>query len=122
MIGKTGNLSNPYEELTQEFSVSSRGAFTPTQIIDDFEKNWESEFTPYSFEFNGKTYAKQLHMQSDWLDPAFLELIEQALEENQVDGKIYYCLDNGQASGYIFLNNQQYQFLKENQSELFPEF
>jgi hypothetical protein len=31
-----------------------------------------------------------------------MELLKKDLKENGVDGDIYYCLDNGQESGYIF--------------------
>jgi len=119
---ETGNLENPYEELTTEFSEASRGAFTPINIIDEFESSWEKETVNYAFEFEGTLYQETLQMNSDWLDPMFMELIENAIKENNVKGKIYYCLDNGQAAGYIFLTSSQYKFLKKNQPELFPEW
>jgi len=118
---ETGNLTNPYEELTRTFAVISRGAFTPTEITDQFEKDRESKTTPYGFRFKGKWYGEQLAMNSDWLDPAFFDLIKKALQENGVDGEYYYCIDDGQASGYIFLTRKQYDYLKARQPELFPE-
>ncbi|MCB0610193.1 MAG: hypothetical protein KDD12_20895, partial [Lewinella sp.] len=74
----------------------------------------------YGFEFNGKIYHRDLTAQSDWLDPQFMELIDIALKENKVDGAIYYCMDDGQAAGFIFLNEKQYAYLKAHQPALFP--
>lgn len=119
---ETGNLENPYEELTISFKDASRGIFDPMNIIDEFEKSWEKETVNYSFQLNDKKYEEKLKMHSDWLDPAFMELIDRSIEESNVNGKIYWCLDNGQAAGYIILNDEQYRYLKENQSELFPGF
>ncbi|MCU0354589.1 MAG: hypothetical protein MUD08_12770, partial [Cytophagales bacterium] len=113
---ETGNLHNPYEELTKAFADVSRGAFTPTEIIDQFEKDWNKKTTPYGFRFKGKTYSEQLNMNGDWLDSRFFELIEEALADNGVDGKFYLCVNDG----YIFLTQNQYEYLKETQPELFP--
>ena len=99
---ESGNLENPYEELTLEFAASSRGAFTPTLINDNFEKDEKNKTTRYGFTLKGKRHETDLEMQSDWLDPKFMELIETALTEHNIDGEIYRCLDNGQAAGYIF--------------------
>jgi hypothetical protein len=49
-----------------------------------------------------------------------MKLIEKAIAEHHVDGKFYYCLDDGQAGGYIFLTDAQYAYLKANQPGLFP--
>ncbi|MDG1571951.1 hypothetical protein OZ410_06455 [Robiginitalea sp. M366] len=118
---ETGNLENPYEELTISFSEASRGKFTPTNIVDTFAEDWQSEHSSFSFEFNNSKYASTLNMASDWLDPEFLSLIKKALADNQIDSNIYYCLDDGQASGYILLTQNQYETLSESQPELFEE-
>lgn len=118
---ETGNLTNPYEELTLAFAEASRGAFTIKKVKDNFEESFDKKSVNYSFKFKGKTYKKELIMFSDWLDPRFMKTIEQALEEHNIDGRFYHCIDDGQASGYIFLNKNQYQYLKEHQPELFSE-
>ncbi len=76
--------------------------------------------TTYSFRFENKTDNKQLAMNGDWLDSAFLELIRIALEENSIDRNYYYCITDDQDGGYIFLTKRQYDYLKEHQPELFP--
>lgn len=118
---ESGNLENPYEELTKEFGEASRGYFTPTNIKDFFESSWDNEqkTTYYSFDFGGVTYEEDLEIMSDWLDTLFMELIERALNENNIDGKIYTCIDDGQAAGYIFLTKAQYKYLNKNQPEIF---
>lgn len=111
---ETGNLENPYEQLTNEFMYASRGAFKITDITDEFKKGWQrARRVKYGFTMNGKRYEKMLQFEDDWLDPGFLELLETALAEQKVDGSIYYCVDGGQVAGYIFLTATQYQFTKE---------
>ncbi|WP_052600370.1 hypothetical protein [Aureispira sp. CCB-QB1] len=116
---ETGNLENPYEELTKEFREASRGAFNPRNIIDEFEKSWGNTSTLFSFEFKGKKYEANLLMNRDWLDPEFMELIEKALVENKVDGRIYPCISDGQVGGYIFLSKKQYQKLNKKYPQFF---
>jgi hypothetical protein len=119
---ESGNLKNPYEELTTKFSFASRGAFTPTNITDEYKKGWEkAKKIKYSFTFNSKKYEAMLPFKGDWLEPEFLNMIKRALKENNVDGDIYYCIDNGQEGGYIFLTEEQYRFIKENYPDLLKE-
>ena len=47
--------------------------------------------------------------------------IKPVLKENNVDGDIYYCIDNGQEGAYIFLTGEQYRFIKENYADLLKE-
>ncbi len=119
---ETGNLENPYEELTLAFGEASRGAFTPTNIVDTFEKSWEMETTSYAFDFKGKTYHKELAVETDWLDYNFMELMEKAMDEHGVDGSFHDCCGSGQFSGYIFLSNVQHKYLKENHPALFSDY
>lgn len=119
---ESGNLENPYEELTRKFADASRGAFTPTSIVDEYRKGWEkAKEIKYGFTFNGHRYETALKFETDWLDPAFMELIEKAMKENKVDGRIYYCVDDGQASGYIFLSSKQYEFMKSAYPDLLKD-
>jgi hypothetical protein len=119
---ETGNLENPYEELTKAFADASRGLFKPEAIVDEFPKGFKkAKEIKYGFTFNNHRYETMLKFESDWLDPEFMELIKKALKENNVDGNIYYCLDNGQESGYIFLSSRQYEFIKANYSDLLKD-
>ncbi len=120
---ESGNLENPYEELTLKMAAMSRGEFTPTNVTDDFEEN---AFKPgavihYSFDFNGKHYSADLSADDDWLAPQFFELIQTALKENHAQGQFYQCIDNGQEAGYIYLNKVQRDFLAQHYQELIIE-
>lgn len=119
---ETGNLQNPYEDLTRRFEKASRGAFTLTNVIDEFEKGRDSaDKVKYSFTLKGKKYETMLEFNSDWLDPKFMELLSRALEENKVDGAIHYCIDNGQEGGHIFLTAKQHAFVKKNYPDLIKD-
>jgi hypothetical protein len=50
-----------------------------------------------------------------------MELLKKALKENGVDGDIYYCLDNGQESGYILLSSNQHKFIQAQHPDLLNE-
>ncbi len=115
---ETGNYINPYEELTLQFAEISRGLFQPEHIIDEMESHWEEKTTPYGFDFMGESYFMVMPMMADWLSPDFIVLIEKALAENKIDGKIYMCSNDEQASGYIFLTEKQHRFF----SEKYPGF
>lgn len=115
---ETGNLENPYEELTQAFGEITRGLFTPTNIVDEFAKSWEKPTTLFSFDFKGKTYSTSLKMERDWLDPTFMSLISTALKEQGIEGDFYPCLNNGQAGGYMYLSKEQHQQLEK----MYPQF
>ena len=119
---ETGNLENPYEELTLAFAAASRGAFRPRSITDAFAESWDNPTTTFSFDFLGQTYATDLSMDGDWLDGSFLELIQQTLVEAGIDGRYYYCVDGGQVGGYIFLTADQYRYLTEEQPGFFPGY
>lgn len=107
----------PYEEVTLDISMASRGDFTPTSIIDQYQ-NSHNQTVEYGFEFNGKSYLQLLELQSDWLDPAFFELIEKAMEENKLKGKLYQCYDGIYELGFLYLNQKQYKFLVKHQKSL----
>ena len=84
---ESGNLENPYQELTVEFGQISRGKFNPTRIVDEFEKGFKGQKSvKFFFVFDGKKYESALPFNGDWLDPHFMEMIRQALRDKDVDG------------------------------------
>ena len=119
---ETGNLENPYVELTQALAAASRGAFSPTNIQDNFAARWEEEFVDFSFQYAGRHYQEKLRMNGDWLDPRFMHPIGRAMTDNQVKGKFYYALDDGQAAGYLFLTPDQHAALLREQPDFFPDY
>jgi len=121
---ETGNLENPYEDLTRQFANASRGAFTPSYIVDGFKKGWpppDTKTIRYGFTFNGKRYESDLKFNGDWLEPEFFDMIRQALKDHHIDGDFYYCISDGQASGHIFLSREQYAFVKEKYPDLLKD-
>jgi hypothetical protein len=118
---ESGNLENPYEEITLDFAAASRGIFTPTNITDNFKKDWKNKATQYGFTFKNKRYEAELEIKTDWLDPKFEQLIEQALKEQDAETAIYSCVSNGQESGYVLLNKSQYDYLKKFHPKFFEK-
>ena len=120
---ETGNLTNPYQELTNRFGLASRGVFNPVNIKDDFGIALDKEKkVEYSFSFMNKIYSSQLDMQGDWLDPKFMAIIEKSLSENEIDGKFQFCYDNGQETGFIFLSQKQLEFIESKYPDLIVKY
>lgn len=114
---ETGNFKNPYEELLEEIANISGRLFNPIQIIDTFEKSQKEKTTKLSFILNKKKYSQDLKMNGDNLDYAVITMVDKAMEEQNLGGKIYYCAENS----FIFLTKAQYNYLKEMQPKLFSE-
>lgn len=115
-----GNMKNPYEELTNKFAKASKGNFQPKDIVDNFKialgKNEKTVF--FSFNILGKKYERDLKLMGDWLDPRFLNLINNAIQDLQIDGRFYDCINDEQYDGYIFLTNRQYEFIKKEYPQI----
>lgn len=119
---ETGNLENPYEELTKKFVAASRGALPIIHTVDEYNKGWKkAKKVKYGFTIRGKKYETMLAFKDDWLDPAFLGLIKRAIKENHIDGNLIYCMDNGQEGGYIFLNARQEAFIRNHYKGMLKE-
>ncbi|MFK8164865.1 MAG: hypothetical protein AB8H12_20635 [Lewinella sp.] len=119
---EAGNLENPYEELTTKLARASRGFFSPTKITDKFARNMDQKTTPFSFTLNGAKYEQNLRMESDWLDPGFLELIREALSAQSIKGDFHYILNDGQAAGYVFLMEEQREAILNRYPDFFPKY
>ncbi|NJN56253.1 MAG: hypothetical protein HC879_01530 [Leptolyngbyaceae cyanobacterium SL_5_9] len=107
---ETGNTVNPYQEFTREFAVASRGAFTPTDISNEFD--WDNETAGQSFTINGTRYSTKLEFQGDWLDPEFFTFIKEVVEETSPEGKFYPLYGEYELIGYLFLTEQQHRTLE----------
>jgi hypothetical protein len=120
---ETGNLENPYEDLTKQLAGISRGAVTITSIVDEYKKGWyeKKKKVKYGFTLNGKKYEAMLRFEMDWLDPDFITLLKRAVKDNGIDGSWYQCIFNGGDSGYIFLTAKQFRFIKEQYPDLLNE-
>lgn len=57
----------------------------------------------------------------DGIDPGFVSLIDKALEEQQIDGRIYGYISDTEWAGFLFLTLSQYSYLKTKHPTLFEE-
>lgn len=103
-------LDQPYKKVILEFARLSRGVFTPTEIEDNFCPS--ADYAEISFMFKGKKYAKRLEVWADWFDGSFLELIMQAMDDNELPGKFYSLGSGEDGFAYIFLSPTQYEYLQ----------
>lgn len=111
---ESGNIENPYAELTNEFASASKGAFAPTQVADGFDLDKES--MEYSFILGEKRYITKLKINDDWLDPDFFHFITKVVADTATTGKFYPLYNRGDlfpdSNQYIFLTNEQQQVLE----------
>ena len=114
------NLKDPYAELLKEFSKISHGVFNPTNIFDNFKTPIENKVT-VKFKLNEKEYSKDLRVQDDWIDVAFIDFVKHAVSENKLMGQFYELYEGGQGANIIYLTPQQYEFLKKNKLVVFAE-
>jgi len=112
-----GNLDDPYAEILREFGNISHGIFKPVNISDNFSKP-KSNKVAVKFTLNDKTYSLHLKYESDWVDVAFFDQINKAVEENHLPGR-FYELYNGDFGCFIFLTATQFDYLKTNKLLLF---
>lgn len=107
-----GNLENPYEEIIIELAKISHFEFNPKNISDNFdiEKNKE---VIVEFTLNSQHYKKAFVIESDWIDHRFIEFIMTLPEKHRLNGKYYYLDSDGQGLGFIFLTEEQHNYLKE---------
>ena len=106
------DANQPYKKAIEEFAALTHGEFKPTNIKDNF--SFDKTEAEISFDFNGKKYKNTVEVTGDWYSGEFLGLINKAIKENNLTGKFYYLPDGGQASTHIYLNQNQYNFLKSN--------
>lgn len=114
---------HPYQDNVMKFAIKSNGLFTPNNIIDNFyeDKVKEKEKTQFGFQFKGKQYEMELDNYYDGIDPGFVSLIDKALEEQQIDGRIYGYISDTEWAGFLFLTLSQYSYLKTKHPTLFEE-
>lgn len=107
------NLKNPYEELLKEYSKISHGEFNPTEISDDFDLE-KNKFETLKFKIGKNSYTKKFKIESDWIDTDIFGFIKSVVTENNLKGQFYELFSDGQDVSIIFLNKDQYNYLKDN--------
>lgn len=100
-----------YAEVTRLLAAYSRKAFAPTSIVDEYNPDAKSSFQ-YGFTFRSKQYSTKLQQMDDWLDPAFYELIQTAIKENDKEGK-FFALWPSDGLTVVYLTFKQFAQLKQ---------
>jgi hypothetical protein len=116
-----GNLEDPYAELLREFSVISRGVFKPQNITDEFPSSLKNKKALVKFTINEKEYSMELPPETDWVESAFFDLVNQALADNKVNGKFHDLYTGDQIASIIFLTAEQAEYLRTNKLLLFGD-
>ena len=105
--------NQPYAEAIKKFASITREEFKPENIQDNF--SFDNVRVTVGFSLGGKQYWTSVDIQGDWYDEGFLTLINQALEENNLEGRFYDLPDGGQISHHIYLTASQYEYLKTHE-------
>lgn len=115
------NVTTPYQELTRALAAASRGAFAPQNIVDQSEKAWrqQKKKVKFGFELNGKKYKTNLTFHYDWLDSGFLDLIDQACQEQGLALKVVSCHSMLHGSFLLMISPAQEAALLKLDAHLF---
>lgn len=93
------DLSEDYIEILNGVSAMSGDEFLLTNPAENLDRvDWD-EWTgiiEVSFLVNGTPYQYEVKMEGDWLDIHIVKDINDALEQEQVPGRVYAMEDNGQ--------------------------
>lgn len=93
------DISSDYIHILEGINALSGGDFLITEMAtDDSRVDWEKETGVMTVEFklNGTAYTYQAKMHHDWLDKGILSYVGQLLDKEQVPGRLYAMIDNGQ--------------------------
>ena len=114
------NLENPYAELIREYKKISHNDFNATEISDNFdiEKKKKVEL---KFKIGNKSYKKTLKIENDWIDTEFFNFIKSVVTEQNLKGQFYELYTGGQEVSVIYLNNEQYNYLRTNKLLIFGD-
>lgn len=114
------NLQNPYEELLNEMSSISHGAFRVTNITDNFAKPIGNK-SLLKFSVNGKEYSQTLKLEDDWIDPSVFDIIKKVVSEHKLSGQFYDIFSDGQAASFIYLTPDQAEYMRTHKLLLFAD-
>ena len=109
------NLEDPYAELVRELRKISHNDFDAKDISDNFNLlDEDADKVIVKFKIKNKKYSKTLKIQDDWLDLDFFDFIDDVTIENKLKGRFYNIYSEGQSGEFIYLTEEQYQYLKTN--------
>jgi hypothetical protein len=109
-----------YADNLRGLAQATRGAFSPSNIVDGYRVHGPSQFD-FAFDVGKRSYHTTLHMEDDWLDPKFFELVDSAIAESVPDGRFYH-LRESDGGDMIFLTRAQRDELRARKLFLFaPE-
>lgn len=90
-----------YVNILQGLEYMSSGELVFTEIQwDDSEVSWEkgSGRLTYTFKCNGNPCEIQVQVTNDWLDTRILVKLNEMIQEQKLDNRIYACEDGGQGA------------------------
>jgi len=121
MPGWATTDAKSYEQHCWEFSKISKGKFRPSKTTAGFRRrgSLKNGVIQFSFELNGKKYSEVLDTDVESMDPKFIELIRQALIENNIEGQFFQTSIGGNLGSFMFLNPHQHKYLVSSFPEIF---
>ncbi|MBX3466744.1 MAG: hypothetical protein KF878_07595 [Planctomycetes bacterium] len=86
-----------YTDLLQRFADASAGAFRPQEI----EEEHGDDHVRLAFRLGGRDYERSLERTRDWVDPTFVDLINEALAD-QGEARRFVLRDADAWTCYVF--------------------
>lgn len=101
----TVNIFNPYEEILMTMQDGSRGYFNPDGMND--QSVGQSNVRTVRFSLKGKIYEKEFTTKNGIVSPFIVTMVNDALEEQHVDGAFYSVMTRDKVALMIFLKNSE---------------
>ncbi|GAA4368847.1 hypothetical protein GCM10023185_41960 [Hymenobacter saemangeumensis] len=103
-----------YARLLQVLRGASKGSFTPTQVRDGCQ---HADGT-LGFQLGQRAYHTALYQANDHPDPRLFQLIQRALRDQHIPGKLYevssaLAQSRGQVVCYVFLSPAQERIIRQ---------
>jgi len=105
----------PYAKLLQGLSAITHGAFTPKEISIQVQSEKKVKLF---FRVNKHSFNKSFKIKEDWINPKFFDYLNGFCKSLKLAGQFYYLRDG---SSFIYLNTEQYKFVRNHKLAVFAD-
>jgi hypothetical protein len=96
-----------YSRLVAMYREASSGVFDPTDVTDSVD--YDTRQATIAFTFRGTHFARQIPFESDYVDPAFDDLVNEALASANVRQRFIQMPTDDQCAALTFMDPEVYE-------------
>lgn len=123
-VGFTFELEQGYHERTymrllNDLKTISGGGFNPIDIVYGLDANTEEEYI--AFKLGSQLYTKVLYPFESFIDTSIIDFVNAVALGNELKWQIYKLYNSRAGVSVIYLNEEQYGYLKHAKLLLFED-